>query len=272
VENNGGSGIGPAKGKKTPILKSVNKAFEVLDCFKHNSSDYSINELAKKLRVSKGTIHRIIITAQKRGFIEQNPETQRYQLGMKVFELGSVVAKRMNLRDESKPILKKLSELTGETSFIVVRHGDEAVGIERVEGHNYLRMLFLEIGKRMPLYLGAGPKVLLAYMNDDEIGKHINKSELTRWTEHTVVDPAKIWEDVYAIREQGFALSMEDVTLGAAAVGAPIRNEQGNVIGAVSISGSSVHYKSENLERLIKAVKDAGVEISRRMGYLNNYL
>jgi IclR family transcriptional regulator, KDG regulon repressor len=270
LDNNGGPGNGSAKGKKTPILKSVNKAFEVLDCFKHNSSDYSINELARKLRVSKGTIHRIIITAQKCGFIEQNPETQRYQLGMKVFELGSVVAKRMNLRDETRPILKKLSELTGETSYIVVRSGYEAVGIERVEGHNYLRMLFLEIGKRMPLYIGAGPKVLLAYMNDDEIDKHIRKSELTRWTEHTVVDPEKIWEDIHAIRKQGYALSMEDVTMGAAAVGAPIRNEHEKVIGAVSISGSSIHYKGKNLERLVGSIKDAGLEISRRMGYIND--
>lgn len=271
MENNGDPGNGAVKGKKTPILKSVNKAFEVLDCFKHNSSDYSINELARKLRVSKGTIHRIIITAQKCGFIEQNPETQRYQLGMKVFELGSVVAQRMNLRDESKPILIKLSELTGETSFIVIRSGYEAVGIERVEGHNYLRMLFLEIGKTMPLYIGAGPKVLLAYMNDDDINKHIKKSELTRWTKHTVVDPEKIWEDIKSIREQGFALSMEDVTMGAAAVGAPIRNEHDKVIGAVSISGSSVHYEGENLKRLIGAVKNAAVEISRRMGYLNDF-
>jgi IclR family transcriptional regulator, KDG regulon repressor len=270
LENNGGPANGSAKGKKTPILKSVNKAFEVLDCFKHNSSDYSINELARKLRVSKGTIHRIIITAQKCGYIEQNPETQRYQLGMKVFELGSVVAKRMNLRDESKPFLKNLSELTGETSFIVIRNGYEAVGIDRVEGHNYLRMLFLEIGKTMPLYIGAGPKVLLAHMNDDEIDRYIRKSELTRWTKYTVVDPEKIWEDIHSIREKGFALSMEDVTMGAAAVGAPIRNEHEKVIGAVSISGSSIHYEGENLVRLVDAVKDAGVEISRRMGYLND--
>ena len=72
MENNGAPTNGSVKRKKTPILKSVNKAFQVLDCFKHNSSDYSINELARKLRVSKGTIHRIIITAQEFGYIEQN--------------------------------------------------------------------------------------------------------------------------------------------------------------------------------------------------------
>lgn len=268
-ETNGDQVNGSVKGKRTPILKSVDKAFEILECFRHNSPDYSINELARNLRVSKGTVHRILITAQKRGFIEQNPETKRYQLGLKIFELGSVVTKRMNLRDESRPILKKLSELTGETSYIVIRDGYEAVGIERVEGHNYLRMLFLEIGKRMPLYIGAGPKILLAYMDDKEVKKLFDKSTLVQWTDRTTVNPEKIWEEIYVIRENGFSLSMEDVTPGAAAVGVPIRDELGNTIGAVSIAGPSVHYEGDNLERLVQAIKEAGMEISQRMGYID---
>jgi IclR family transcriptional regulator, KDG regulon repressor len=262
------SNVSTAK-RKTPILKSVDKAFDVLEHFCHDNPDFTLNELARKLRVSKGTVHRILITAQKRGFIEQNPETKKYQLGMKVFELGSVVAKRMDLRSEALPVLKKLSELTGETSYILVRSGDEAVGVERVEGHNYLRMLFLEVGKRMPLYIGAGPKVLLAYMDDQEIENIIDRGRIDKWTDYTITDPAKIRDDIKKIREAGYAISKEDVTVGAAAVGAPIRNASGKVIAAVSIAGASIRYQDEMLQSLIDVTRSAGMEISRRLGQVD---
>lgn len=247
-------------------MKSVDKAFGILECFKPETPDFTLIELARKLNVSKGTVHRILLTAQKRGVIEQNPETGRYQLGLKLFELGSIVSRRMDLRSESLPVLKKITEQTGETSFIVIRHDFEALCIESVEGHNFLR-LFLEVGKRMPLHIGAGPKVLLAHMSDEEIGKWLDHKELEAWTDYTVTDPEKIWEDIATIRENDFALSMEDVTISAAAVGAPIRGSEGEVIGAVSVSGTSVNFQGERLDYLIRVIRDAGSEISRKMGY-----
>lgn len=248
-------------------MKSVDRAFSVLDCFKPDTPDYTLNELARKLKVSKGTVHRILLTAQKRGIIEQNPETSRYQLGIKVFELGSIVARRMDLRNESLPILKKIAEDTGETSFVVVKDGDEAICIERIEGHNFLRALFLEVGRRMPLHIGAGPKVLLAHMSDADIKNWIKKKKLNAWTKHTVTEPEKLWEDIRNIREKGYALSMEDVTIGAAAIGSPIRKAGGKVVGAVSISGASINFQGERLAYYTNVIKEAGREISRRLGY-----
>lgn len=258
-----------ANDKKTPILKSFEKGLEVLSCFKHDSSSYTLNELATMLDMSKGTIHRILVTAEKNGFVEQDPETRRYRLGLKMFELGSVVERRMDLRAESLPVLKKLSEITGQTSYILIKSGYEAIGIERVEGHNYLRMLFLEVGKRMPLHLGGGPKVLLAYMTDEEIEDFIENAPMKAWTDNTIVERKKLWDEIQAIRKTGISLSMEDVTIGAAAVGAPIRNASGEVIAAVSIAGAKVYYEEdEQLQIFIEATGDAAEEISKRLGYI----
>lgn len=255
--------------KRTPILKSFEKGLEVLSCFKHDSPSYTLNEFAAMLNMSKGTIHRILVTAEKCGFVEQDPETRRYRLGLKMFELGSVVEKRMDLRSESLPVLKKLSEITGQTSYILIKSGYEAVGIERVEGHNYLRMLFLEVGKRMPLNLGGGPKVLLAYMSDKEVEDFIENAPMEAWTDNTIVEREKLWDEVQKIRETGISLSMEDVTVGAAAVGAPIRNTYGEVIAAVSIAGAKVYYEEEEqLQKFIQATGDAAAEISKRLGYI----
>jgi IclR family KDG regulon transcriptional repressor len=251
--------------KKAPVLKSVDKAFCILS-YLAQEQGCTLNELAKKSGLSKGTVHRILLTGNKRGFIEQNPESGHYQLGMKVFEMGNVVAKRMVLINESLPILKKASEQTGETAHVIIRHFYEAVCIQRVEGNSALKILFMDVGKRMPLHIGAGPNVLLAHLSDEEIQYYISNHKIEAWTEHTVTDAKKIWENVLKIRKQEYALSVQDATIGVAAVGAPIRNHNGDVIGVVSIAGLATNFQGENLEYIIDAVKSAGNQISYRMG------
>jgi DNA-binding IclR family transcriptional regulator len=166
------------KSQGTPILKSVDKSFKLLDCFLGEKNEYTLNELARKLCISKGTVHRILLTAQKRGMIEHNEDTGKYQLGTKIFQLGNVVAKRMNLRRECLPYLKNISQQTGETSFLIVKDGDGALCVECVEGNNMLRYQFLDVGKKMPLHVGAGPRVLLAHMDDAYIDKWLKKNKL----------------------------------------------------------------------------------------------
>lgn len=248
-------------------MNSVEKALTALESFTMEKPTYTLTEMAKKLGVSKGTAHRILLTAQKCGFVEQEAGTNRYQLGLKVFELGSVVAKRMDLRNQSLPVLKEIADQTGETAHLIIVYQDEALCLERIEGHNFLRVLFLEVGKRMPLHIGAGPKVLLAHLPESEFKRISRTKGLSQWTEYTVRDLDELRQDLARIREQGYALSMEDATKGAAAVGAPIRNATGEVIGAISLAGASVRFKGRRLKELIRVTMEAGMEISRRMGY-----
>ena len=252
---------------KTPILKSVDKAFEILECYNSDNSSYTLKELALRLDVSKGTVHRILLTAQKRGIIEQNSETGRYQLGIKLFELGSIVAGRMDLRRESLPIMRKMAEQTGETLYLTIRSGDEALCVERVEGKNFVKVLILDVGKRMPLNIGGGPKVLLAHMSDSELESWIERAKAESWTANSIIDPDKIRAEAAVIRRCGYAISFEDVVIGAAAIGAPIKRAGGKMIAAVSIAGASYNYREERMESLIKATVEAGNDISVRMGY-----
>jgi DNA-binding IclR family transcriptional regulator len=271
-DKNGFNNKANSKSHKTPTLKSVEKAFDLLGCFSHDTPDYSMIEIAEKLNMSKGSVHRILLTAQKKGFIEKNPSTKRYQLGIKLFELGSVVMLRTNLSKESLPVLRNISSETGETSYVNIKENDDALCIQRVEGHNYLRVLFLEMGKKMPLYIGAGPKILLAYMQDQDIEDWFaRKHELVKWTEHTVTDKNLIWQDIKKIRDRGYAESIEDVTSGVTSIGAPIRNSEGKVIAAVSIGGASINFSDDKRDNLIKIVKNAGLQISKRMGYITSY-
>ena len=256
---------------KTPILKSVDKAFEALESFNSNNDGYTLRELADKINVSKGTAHRILITAQKKGIVEKNPLTNKYHLGIKLFELGSIVANRMDLRREALPIMRKYAEITGETLYLTVKSGDEALCIERVEGKNYVKVLILDVGNKMPLNIGGGPKVLLAFMNDQEITTFLDKKLQESWTENSLIEPEEVWNEIKKIRKDGYSVSFEDVVTAAAAVGAPVKNATGNVVAAISIAGSSTNFIGKKREDLIELAIQAGQEISMRLGYNQNY-
>lgn len=255
---------------KTPILKSVDKAFEALESFNSNNDGYTLRELADKINVSKGTAHRILITAQKKGIVEKNPLTNKYHLGIKLFELGSIVANRMDLRREALPIMRKYAEITGETLYLTVKSGDEALCIERVEGKNYVKVLILDVGNKMPLNIGGGPKVLLAFMNDQEINTFLDKKLQESWTENSLIEPEEVWNEIKKIRKDGYSVSFEDVVTAAAAVGAPVKNATGNVVAAISIAGSSTNFIGKKREDLIELAIQAGQEISMRLGYNQN--
>jgi len=252
---------------KTPMLKSLDKALCVLLMFAGEKQEYTLMEIAKKLGLSKGTVHRILLTTINRGFIEQNPITGKYQLGIKMYELGSIVTKRMDLRREALPVLIALSKKTGETSHLIIENEGEALCIERIDGSGYVKLLFMDVGRRMPLNVGAGPVVLLAGMKDKEIERWLLTHRLEAKTDYSIVDPKKLMEKIEFIRENGYAVSMEDATAGVAAVGAPIKDVHGDTIGVVSIAGLCTRFQNERLELLISEVVDAGKQISYRMGW-----
>jgi DNA-binding IclR family transcriptional regulator len=252
--------------RRTPTLKSVENAFNLLRAFSLEKPSYTLMELAKILGLSKGTVHRIILTAQKCGFIEKDPETSRYQLGLKIFELGNVVADRMDLVSQARPCLRKASELTGETAYLNILDQDEALCLERIEGSNIVKALFLKTGKRMPLHIG-GPKVLLASLSDEEIDRIQQVKGFARWTEFTTVDPFLLKKEMVQIREQGFVFCYEDGAIGAAAIGAPIWDVSGKVVAAITLAGGSADYVGDNLQHIIDVARNAALEVSHRIGY-----
>lgn len=252
---------------KTAIIKSVENAFALLSLFKHHKTEYTFNEMVNELAMSRGTVHRLLLTALSRGLIEHNPETNRYQLGMKIYTLGSIVANSLSIKKAAAPIMQEAANQTGETLYLIVRKDYEGLCIERIEGNNYVKIIDLDVGKRIPLNIGGGPKILLAHMNDQDIEQWLGHNYMEAWTDKSLVNPDLIWQEIHAIRENGYSLSYEDVTNGAAAIGAPIRDNNDFVVGAISISGANVNYIGDKKKPLIDIIVKAGQEISYKLDY-----
>lgn len=251
-------------------VRSVHRALDLLEALKDRIPEKGVSELSSELSLSLTTTYRLLTTLKDRGYVEKDTKTSKYRLGLKAFEIGSAVTRRMGIRDEARPILTDLAKETGNSAHLIVQYEDEALCLERIDGNNYLRVLFLLVGGRMPLHIGAGPRVLLAYLPEDEVDGIIARKGLARWTDKSITNPDLLKQNLRQIREQGYALSFEDATEGVAAIGSPVRDHTRKVVAAISVGGASIYFKSENIDRLVRLVKNAAEELSRRLGYVGN--
>ena len=173
----------------------------------------------------------------------------------------------MELVKQGDPLLLGMAEETSETAFLVLPDGNEALCVRRFDGSHQIRVLYLEPGKRCPFNCGAAQRVLLAHLPDQR-WEEVVQGHARRMTQYSLVSRDELERDRREIRERGYSVSWEDVTLHACALGAPVRDASGSVVAAVSISGIVQRFSAERLPGLIRSVMKLGDDLSRRLGYL----
>jgi len=250
------------------LTGSVQKALGILKAFSFEKPEYSLVELAHHTGFNVSTTHRLLATLQSEDLIERDPNSGRYRLAIKMFELGSVVLHGMELNIVGTPILARLATETEDTAYFSVVAGDEVLCVSRVEGVRHSRSQFLSVGRHLPLHAGAASKILLAHLPPERAAIILARCPFMRYTENTITDLGKLIEELARVRSQGYALSLEEITSGIVAIAAPIRRGPNNVIAAISLSGARERYSPDLLAAAIGKVRDAASQISFRMGYV----
>ncbi len=225
-----------------------------------------VTDLAKKLGLGKSSAYRLLATLVRRGYVEKNPQNDRYQLTYRLFAVGSPAADRFDLREAAHPVMERLATETGETVNLGVLDGTRVVNLHKVESRHLLRM-HMEVGGGVPAHATALGKVLLAALTREEIANRLGGRRLERLTRRTIVDRATLWRALARTRRQRFALDDEECSLGLRCVAAPITDHRGSVVAALSISGPSHRLPSRVLSRLAESVRAAAQEISGRLGF-----
>jgi len=247
-------------------VRAVERALEILLLFSLEQQELSITEIARSVGLSKSTVHRLLTALQTKGFVQQNPENQKYSLGMVLLHLGHVVSEQLDIRRLARPLMRQLERETGETVNLNVNRDGYRVCIEKVESHHDVRH-FVEIGKRLPIYCGASGKVLMAYMEPDEVEEIVRRTGLSPYTSRTIADPAALRQELEAIRRRGYATSTSERVEGASSVSAPVRDSTGKVVASLTISGPSFRFTPEKVLDFIDKVRAAAAELSRILGY-----
>jgi len=252
-------------------IKVLDKTFSILDILLQHGSTMHMTEIAEKLGFYPSTIHRILDTLRHWGYVEQDPKSQKYRLGLKLLELGMAKLHQMDLAREATPYLKELVKQCNETVHLGVLEGGEVLYLAKEESSQTIRMISY-VGKRAPLHCTALGKVLLAYLSAEERKKILEEKVLPRLTENTITDKMELEQELDKVREQGFALDREENEKDVRCVAAPIRNHQGEAIAAISIS-SPIFRLDKNVQNSLKeALIETSKKISMRLGYNSKLL
>jgi DNA-binding IclR family transcriptional regulator len=245
-------------------LSSVANAILLMKTFSDEQSELGISALAERLGLAKSTVHRLASTLVEAGMLEQNKETGKYRLGLAVFELGSLVRRKIDISLEAKPWLMTLREQTGETVDLSILDHGGVVCVNFLESKKVNRTSS-GIGLRKPVHCTAEGKALIAFQPPQMIERIINAG-LERRTPRTMIDPAALTEELAKIRARGYATDDEEYELGVRGIASPIRDDSGNSVAAVGVSGPAQRLTKNRLRALAGHVNEAAKAISLRLG------
>jgi IclR family transcriptional regulator, KDG regulon repressor len=254
----------PANGGSRYRIQAIERAVAILNAFSAEEPELGVTELASRLGLHKSTVHRFMVNLEAAGLVERT-RSARYRLGLRVFELGSLVMQRMNLWDEALPLLEGLVRDSGETGHLAVLDGGEAIYIERVEARRALRIPSA-VGRGYPAHATNLGKVLLADLPLERLREIVADHGLQAYTPHTITDPAVLEEELARIRARGYAVDNEEYDEGLRCIGAPIYDHSGHAVAALGIGGPVTRITPERVPELAELVMAAARGLSRRLG------
>ncbi len=241
-------------------IQSLARGLKILDKLATAEDGVGITELAQYLDVDKSSASRLVQTLVNYGYAEQNDSSRKYQLGAQVIMLCRDYLNRIPLRDQARPFLQQLVDLTGEAAHLgVVTHG-QAVIIDDVESPAMLRV-DSGVGRFMLLHCTAIGKCLLAY-HDLPL-----PDELEHRTERTIVDKQRLEQHLAEVRQQGYAFDDEENFDGVRCLAVPVYGYKGTLVGTIGISGPSIRMTLDRIPELVETLKDVADSFSAYLGY-----
>lgn len=241
--------------EKKTTTRAAERALDILLCFV-GQEELAMMEIVEKTELSKSTVFRLLATLEAKGFIKRDSETEKYSLGFRIWELANHINRSDDPAILFLPEMERLRDEIDETVSLYVRDGLERVRIQAVESQQAIRRV-APIGVRLPLSVGASSKVIVAF-TDGELLEKVLADPM--W-------PSGIDRDLYIkqlkeIREQGYAISVEEREAGTAAVSVPIHNRKGHLVAALVLSGPISRMNEEQMvlyvPRLMKAADEMG--------------
>lgn len=245
-------------------LKSLVKLVRVLECFSFNDRTLSLADISQRTGFPRSTAHRLMASLREVGFLDQDRERDRYRLGLKLFELGSIALSNLDLLREARPIVESLHRIGGQSVHLAVFDGVRAVVIHRVDKNPEPPSGSLI--ENAPAHCTSVGKAILAHQSDEIVDRLI-ASGLQRFTETTITDGKALKKELLAIRSRGYSIDEGEHQPGVRCIGAPVRSENGHVFAGISLSGPAWEIPQANIEELSKVVIHHANAISNRLGY-----
>ena len=250
-------------GTAAPYVRVIGKAVAALDAFLDGNTELTSTELARRLGMSRSTVHRLLTTMERHRLVDRT-QTGAYGLGIHLFRLGSAVPVRAVLGRLAEPALSALAERFAVSTYLSVRDGERALCIARVD-RGPVKTTTYQVGETLSLHLGAGPSILLSELPAAEL-ERILERPLLPMTPHTTVDPGATRSRLAMIRETGLAYAPDDVEVGLAAMGVPVRDRTGELAAAVSVVALTPWFSGERFAAIATGLRETAAAVEAELG------
>ena len=253
----------PSKGEKYYFVASLAKGLRVLELLAANG-DMSASRMAGHLDTSRAASHRFLTTLRDLGYVEKTEEG-RFRLTFKVVELGMRKLDGFEIRHTVHPFMQEMSLAFGETVNLGHWDGIAIVHLDKINSTEILR-LDVGLGALAPAYCTALGKAVLAFLPDRELEDYLQSVEWVAMSPKTITTPDKLKIEIKQIRQRGYAIDDEELSLGLRCVGVPVFDHTGRPTYALSVSGPAQRMSEEKINAIQAKLQPLCRRISRKIG------
>ena len=244
-------------------IRAVERALDVLLSFSRETPELTMTQIAERVGIHKSTIHRLLATLEKKRFVQRDPVTGIYRLGIRLLQMAYLTLEHNDLRRLAAPFLRRLCDQHQENIDLSVLDDADVVYLNMLESPQRVK-LAAAVGQRLPAFATASGKAILAYMPDETVRRILERG-MPQYTLHTLRSPEAFFENMRQVRMQGFAVSEQEFEEGINAVAAPILDLCDRPIAAVAVAGPAYRLSRQRMIEIGPHVLTTAREIAQEV-------
>lgn len=247
-----------SSGANSGSVQSIDRAFALLELMAEAGGGLTLSDLAARSGLAPATIHRLLRTLAKKGYVRQD-ESRGYTLGARLIFIGRIASQMLGAW--ARPFLVRLADETDETANLAALDADEVVFLAQVPSQRHYLRMFTEVGRRVPAHATAVGKVLMAQVDDEYIRRLVRARGLAPYSPSTITDEGELLRHIRLVRLQGFAIEDGEQEVGLRCVAVPVPNSPRNL--ALSISGPESRMSLVQINQFVPVLQRLAADLSR---------
>ncbi len=251
--------------RKTPSVPALERGLAVLEVVAQSRSGLTFSQIARQLPYPKSSVHCLLLTFERTGYLWRSEATGRYMCGPKLTHIANSAMQGVVLREKAAPLLRALLDRTNLTVHMAILESGTAVLIAKVERIGS-RRVSTWVGKRIDVHCTSLGKCLIAYISEAELVSIVQQHGLLRHNENTICSLPRLKQELATIRQRGWAMDDEEEEIGIRCIGAPVLDADGNAVAAISVSGTTGDIHLGTADSLAQEVRQTALELSRELG------
>jgi IclR family KDG regulon transcriptional repressor len=248
-------------------IRAVDRALDILLCFSNQTPELTMTQISEQVGMNKSTVHRLLATLERRRFVQRDPATGQYRLGIRLLQMAYLMLEHNDIRRYAAPFLHRLCEQHRETITLSTLDDTDVIFLDVIESPQRVK-LAASTGQRMPAFSTAAGKAILAYLPTVTVSRILDRG-MPQFTQYTIRTKEGVLKNLELVREQGFSISMQEYEDGINAVAAPILNAENRPLAAVTVAGSAFRLTKEKMLEIGPSVQETSRLIAQEVALVS---